>query len=78
MNPLFTDAQILLREVIGEVAVLRPGQWDAIEAIASKKQHVLAVQLTGAKMAGHWMGKVFSGHFSFKPLVERSSRSTLT
>jgi ATP-dependent DNA helicase RecQ len=47
MNAMFTNAERLLREMIGEDAVFRPGQWEAIEAIASKKQRVLVVQRTG-------------------------------
>ena len=44
---MFTNAQALLKEMIGSDAVFRPGQWEAIEAIASKKQRVLVVQRTG-------------------------------
>ncbi len=44
---MFYDAQNLLREMVGEQATFRPGQWEAIEAIASKKQRVLVVQRTG-------------------------------
>ena len=47
MNTMFTNAQALLKEMIGSDAVFRPGQWEAIEAIASKKQRVLVVQRTG-------------------------------
>lgn len=47
MNTMFTEAQTLLREMIGEDTIFRPGQWEAIEAIASKKQRVLVVQRTG-------------------------------
>jgi ATP-dependent DNA helicase RecQ len=44
---MFTKAQRLLNEMIGERAAFRPGQWEAIEAIVSKKQRVLVVQRTG-------------------------------
>jgi ATP-dependent DNA helicase RecQ len=44
---MFTDAQSSLRKMIGEQADFRPGQWEAIEAVASKKQRVLVVQRTG-------------------------------
>ncbi len=37
----------LLRKMIGEDKDFRPGQWEAIEAIAVKKQRVLVVQRTG-------------------------------
>src|SRR4030066_2511670 len=47
MNTMFTNAQALLKEMIGSDAVFRSGQWEAIEAIASKKQRVLVVQRTG-------------------------------
>ncbi len=44
---MITKAQTLLKEMIGEDAVFRPGQWEAIDAIAFKKQRVLVVQRTG-------------------------------
>jgi ATP-dependent DNA helicase RecQ len=44
---MFTKARTLLEEMIGEDAVFRPGQWEAIEAITSKKLRVLVVQRTG-------------------------------
>ncbi len=44
---MFTKAHTLLKEMIGPDAVFRPGQWEAIETIASKKQRVLVVQRTG-------------------------------
>ena len=44
---MITKAQTLLKEMIGENAVFRPGQWEAIDAIAFKKQRVLVVQRTG-------------------------------
>lgn len=47
MNSKFLNAQILLEEMIGEQATFRPGQWEAIEAIAFKKQRALVVQRTG-------------------------------
>ena len=47
MNTLFANAQSLLKGMIGEQAAFRPGQWEAIEAIAAKKQRVLVVQRTG-------------------------------
>jgi ATP-dependent DNA helicase RecQ len=47
MNTMFTNAHALLKEMIGSDAVFRLGQWEAIEAIASKKQRVLVVQRTG-------------------------------
>ncbi len=47
MNSMFANAEGLLRTMIGEHAAFRPGQWEAIEAIVSKKQRVLVVQRTG-------------------------------
>jgi ATP-dependent DNA helicase RecQ len=44
---MITKAQTLLKEMIGENAVFHPGQWEAIDAIAFKKQRVLVVQRTG-------------------------------
>jgi len=35
----------LLQKMIGEDKDFRPGQWEAIEAVAIKKQRVLVVQL---------------------------------
>jgi len=37
----------LLQQMVGEDKDFRPGQWEAIEAIAVKKQRVLVVQRTG-------------------------------
>jgi ATP-dependent DNA helicase RecQ len=37
----------LLRQMIGEDKDFRPGQWEAIEAVAVKKQRALVVQRTG-------------------------------
>jgi ATP-dependent DNA helicase RecQ len=47
MNTIYARAHTLLKEMLGENAVFRPGQWEAIEAIVSKKQRVLVVQRTG-------------------------------
>ena len=44
---MFKVAQSLLREMIGENAAFRPGQWEAIDAIVSKNKRVLVVQRTG-------------------------------
>lgn len=47
MNSLSAKAESLLREMLGDQANFRPGQWEAIEAIVSRKQRVLVVQRTG-------------------------------
>src|SRR4030065_896903 len=70
MNTMFTNAQTFLKEMIGEDAVFRPGQWEAIEAIALKKQRVLVVQRTG------W-GKSLVYFLATKLLREGGSGPTL-
>jgi ATP-dependent DNA helicase RecQ len=70
MNSLFTKTHTLLREMIGEQAVFRPGQWEAIEAIVSKKQRVLVVQRTG------W-GKSLVYFLATKQLRDQGSGPTL-
>lgn len=67
---MFTDAQILLRKMLGERATFRPGQWEAIESIASKKQRVLVVQRTG------W-GKSLIYFLATRLLRDRDSGPTL-
>jgi len=67
---MFTNAQILLRKMIGEQAAFRPGQWEAIEAVGSKKQRVLVVQRTG------W-GKSLVYFLATKLLRDRGSGPTL-
>jgi len=63
-------AQALLRNMLGEQATFRPGQWEAIEAIALKKQRVLVVQRTG------W-GKSLVYFLATKLLREGGSGPTL-
>ena len=46
----------LLRKMIGEDKDFRPGQWEAIEAVAIKKQRALVVQRTGwGKSLGYFL-----------------------
>lgn len=47
MSTLFTNAELLLKKMMGDTARFRPGQWEAIESVVSKKQRVLVVQRTG-------------------------------
>jgi ATP-dependent DNA helicase RecQ len=47
MNSDNINAHGLLKCVFGEQATFRPGQWEAIEAIVTKKQRALVVQRTG-------------------------------
>jgi len=44
MNP---HALSLLQQMLGDQANFRPGQWEAIEAVALKRQRLLVVQRTG-------------------------------
>lgn len=60
----------LLRKMIGEDKDFRPGQWEAIEAIAIKKQRVLVVQRTG------W-GKSLVYFLATKLLREQGSGPTI-
>ncbi|MBE0411609.1 MAG: RecQ family ATP-dependent DNA helicase [Anaerolineales bacterium] len=70
MNSLFSNAKTLLKLMVGENCDFRPGQWEAIEAIASKKLRVLVVQRTG------W-GKSLVYFLATKLLREQGSGSTL-
>jgi ATP-dependent DNA helicase RecQ len=70
MNTIFASAQTLLKEMLGESAVFHPGQWEAIEAIVSKKQRVLVVQRTG------W-GKSLVYFLATKLLRDQGSGPTL-
>lgn len=60
----------LLRLMLGEDAQFRPGQWEAIEAVAIKKQRALVVQRTG------W-GKSMVYFLATKLLRERGAGPTL-
>ena len=47
-NPINkTRAESLLRQMLGEEKSFRDGQWEAIEAVAVRKQRVMVVQRTG-------------------------------
>jgi ATP-dependent DNA helicase RecQ len=47
-NPIDrTRAESLLRQMLGEEKSFRDGQWEAIEAVAVRKQRVMVVQRTG-------------------------------
>jgi ATP-dependent DNA helicase RecQ len=70
MNTMFSNAESLLKAMIGDQATFRPGQWEAIEAIASKKQRVLVVQRTG------W-GKSLVYFLATKLLRDQGSGPTL-
>jgi len=61
---------MLLRKMIGEDKHFRPGQWEAIEAIAIKKQRALVVQRTG------W-GKSLVYFLATKLLREQGSGPTI-
>ncbi len=67
---MYTEAQALLRQMLGPQAAFRPGQWEAIEAVALKKQRVLLVQRTG------W-GKSLVYFLATKLLRNRGSGPTL-
>ncbi|MDD2522421.1 MAG: RecQ family ATP-dependent DNA helicase [Anaerolineaceae bacterium] len=60
----------LLRQMLGSQAQFRQGQWEAIEAVALKKQRVLVVQRTG------W-GKSMVYFLATKLLREQGSGPTL-
>ena len=60
----------LLRQMIGNDKDFRPGQWEAIETVAIKKQRVLVVQRTG------W-GKSLVYFLSTKLLREQGSGPTI-
>jgi ATP-dependent DNA helicase RecQ len=45
--PLLSNASLLLRRMLGPRAKFREGQWQAIEAIVSRRGRVLVVQRTG-------------------------------
>ena len=70
MNAIYTNAQSLLKAMIGEQATFRSGQWETIEAIAAKKQRVLVVQRTG------W-GKSLVYFLASKLLRDQGSGPTL-
>lgn len=70
MNSIFAKAESLLRAMIGDQVAFRPGQWEAIEAIVSKKQRVLVVQRTG------W-GKSLVYFLATKLLRDQGSGPTL-
>ena len=63
-------AESLLRQMLGEEGKFRPGQWDAIEAVAIKKSRVLVVQRTG------W-GKSLVYFLATKLLREQGAGATL-
>ena len=65
-----THTLTLLRKMIGEDKDFRPGQWEAIEAVASKKQRTLVVQRTG------W-GKSLVYFLATKLLREQGSGPTV-
>jgi ATP-dependent DNA helicase RecQ len=46
-TPLSSNALLLLRRMLGPQAAFREGQWQAIEAIVSRRARVLVVQRTG-------------------------------
>jgi ATP-dependent DNA helicase RecQ len=46
-NNTQSNALSLLRQMLGSNITFRPGQWEAIEAVAIKKQRALVVQRTG-------------------------------
>lgn len=60
----------LLKQMIGSDAQFRPGQWEAIEAVAIKKQRALVVQRTG------W-GKSMVYFLATKLLREQAAGPTL-
>jgi ATP-dependent DNA helicase RecQ len=60
----------LLRTIRGEGADFRPGQWEAIEAVAVQKKRVLVVQRTG------W-GKSLVYFLTTKLLREQGAGPTL-
>ncbi|HOZ37646.1 MAG TPA: RecQ family ATP-dependent DNA helicase [Anaerolineaceae bacterium] len=60
----------LLRKMIGEDKDFRPGQWEAVETVAIKKQRALVVQRTG------W-GKSLVYFLATKLLREKGSGPTL-
>jgi len=70
MNTMFSNAEGLLKAMLGDQANFRPGQWEAIEAIVSKKQRVLVVQRTG------W-GKSLVYFLATKLLRDQGSGPTL-
>ena len=45
--PLFNKARLLLRQMLGPEAQFREGQWQAIDAIVTRRGRVLVVQRTG-------------------------------
>jgi hypothetical protein len=54
---------------------------ESVDSSLLTSSNVLAltfVQCTRPLMAGHWLGEALFRYRPFKPLVERSSRSTLT
>lgn len=46
-SAVYHNAVQLLHQMLGPAAEFRPGQWEAIEAVASQRQRVLVVQRTG-------------------------------
>jgi ATP-dependent DNA helicase RecQ len=60
----------LLRQMLGPEADFRPGQWEAIEAVAVRRERVLVVQRTG------W-GKSLVYFLATKLLRDRSAGPTL-
>lgn len=47
MNDLNTEAELVLKRLAGDAAVLRPAQIEAIEALVQQRRRVLLVQRTG-------------------------------
>lgn len=70
MNPIYPKAENLLRTMLGGTATFRPGQWEAIDTVVSRKQSVLVVQRTG------W-GKSLVYFLTTKLLRDQGSGPTL-
>lgn len=41
------EGERLLRQMLGDAALFRPGQWEAVDAVAIQRQRLLVVQRTG-------------------------------
>jgi len=67
---LFENVQVLLRQMIGPQARFREGQWQAIDAIVTRRARVLVVQRTG------W-GKSLVYFLSTKLLREQGAGPTI-
>jgi superfamily II DNA or RNA helicase len=42
-----SEAESLLRQMLGPAAQFRDGQWEAIDAVANRRERLLVVQRTG-------------------------------